>query len=339
MVHPLLRLLSVLLAVSGCASVLAQSAGTDRPEEIVVVGRVPGPPLWKVSNGDHVLWILPEIGIVPKDIEWETARVERLIAEAQEFISTPYGGHTVTVPLNPLSLARTFRIMRETTRLPDGQTLTDVLPPELYRRFGDLKRKYFPRDGGIEKLTPYYASREIGPPILEQENLAPFRRVMSDIDRFVRRNESLRRTDPGYMRWETVKPADLREMMPSEASEFPLELEVACLEQRIAFFERDLPGIRRQANAWAHGRADELSAAVVSRADADPCRYLPESMRDEAAEVGDLRRERWLAAAEAALTNNTSTFAVLGLDDLVAPQGLLAALQAKGYAVEVAAVR
>jgi hypothetical protein len=44
-----------------------------------------------------------------------------------------------------------------------------------------------------------------------------------------------------------------------------------------------------------------------------------------------------LAAAETALTSNVSTFAVLGIDDLVAPGGLLAALQAKGYTVEISA--
>jgi len=327
-----------MIAASNVA--FAQAADADRPEEIVVVGRVPGPPLWKVSNGEHAMWILPAIGMVPKDIEWETARVERLIAEAEELIAAPYGAYNVTVPTNPLSLARAYRMYRESTRLPDDQTLADVLPPPLYGRFSDLKAKYFPRDDGIEKLTPYYAAWELGNTILERENVAPFPRVMRDIDRFARRKDSLRRTDASYVARETVKPAEIHEMISAESTDFPLDAQLACLERRIAYFEHELPAIKRQANAWAQGRIDDLLASQVPRDVLDLCQHLPEAMRDEAADVAAVVRQNWLAAAEAALTSNVSTFAVLGLDDLIAPGGLLAALVAKnGYTVEISAAR
>jgi hypothetical protein len=45
-------------------------------------------------------------------------------------------------------------------------------------------------------------------------------------------------------------------------------------------------------------------------------------------------QEKWLAAAEKSLEANKSTFAVLQLRDLLDPKGYVAALQAKGYAVE-----
>src|SRR5262245_60472003 len=138
--------LLVLLAACAQATAGAQPADNEPVEEIVVVGRVPGPPLWRVSNGEHVMWILPEISMVPEGMEWETARVERLIAEAQEFISSPYGRYNVTVAKTPVSLGRTLRTMRESSRLPKGQSLADVVPSALYERFAGLKEKYFPRD-------------------------------------------------------------------------------------------------------------------------------------------------------------------------------------------------
>jgi hypothetical protein len=42
----------------------------------------------------------------------------------------------------------------------------------------------------------------------------------------------------------------------------------------------------------------------------------------------------WLLAAENALASNVSSFSVLGIDELLQPDGLLAKLRAKGYVVE-----
>ena len=56
-----------LIAMVGFPSALAQN-GADAIDEVVVVARMPGPPLWKVSSGDHALWIFPHIVIVPKEM-------------------------------------------------------------------------------------------------------------------------------------------------------------------------------------------------------------------------------------------------------------------------------
>jgi hypothetical protein len=42
----------------------------------------------------------------------------------------------------------------------------------------------------------------------------------------------------------------------------------------------------------------------------------------------------WLAAADNALANHVSSFAMLDIAELLQPDGLLAKLRAKGYAVE-----
>src|SRR5690606_5397297 len=82
--------LGFLAALSLSAIAHAQQARDTVPqelEEIVVVGRVPGPPLWKVTNGEHVLWILPLADFYPRRMEWDSMRVEGLIAGSQEYIA------------------------------------------------------------------------------------------------------------------------------------------------------------------------------------------------------------------------------------------------------------
>src|SRR5688572_14603537 len=50
--------------------VAAQTSG-DPPtiEEITVIGRYPGPPLWKVTRGEHTLWIFGDLSPVPKGLD------------------------------------------------------------------------------------------------------------------------------------------------------------------------------------------------------------------------------------------------------------------------------
>ena len=42
--------------------------------------------MWKVRKGDHTLYVLGTIGIVPKGMEWTSREVRGVLEEAQEVI-------------------------------------------------------------------------------------------------------------------------------------------------------------------------------------------------------------------------------------------------------------
>ena len=50
-------------------------------EAVVVTGVQPGPGLWKVSKGEHVLWILGTLSPLPNQMQWDSrafgARLDR----------------------------------------------------------------------------------------------------------------------------------------------------------------------------------------------------------------------------------------------------------------------
>ena len=51
--------LTVTMGVAGLDSVDAQLLTTAQEvEEIQVLGQIDGPPIWRITNGDHDLWIL-----------------------------------------------------------------------------------------------------------------------------------------------------------------------------------------------------------------------------------------------------------------------------------------
>ena len=68
----------------GSTPVVAQS---DAPmEEVVVTGEHEGPRLWKVTKGDHVLWILGTVTPLPKKMVWQSDPIEAVLQQSQEVV-------------------------------------------------------------------------------------------------------------------------------------------------------------------------------------------------------------------------------------------------------------
>ena len=92
-----------------------------------MLGQQPGPGLWKVSSGDHVMWILGEISPYPRKAKWTSKRFENLLRKSQELLLDFSGywraDHTDT------------RRLAMAEMLPNGVKLKDLIPPELNKKF------------------------------------------------------------------------------------------------------------------------------------------------------------------------------------------------------------
>ena len=107
------------------AQAVVEAAATEpAPEQIHVVAQRPGPGMWKVSKGDHVLWVFGMYGPVPKDMQWRSREVENVIRNSQEYLSAPSAsakpGFFKSITLLPSLIG-----MRKN---PDGATLREVMP-------------------------------------------------------------------------------------------------------------------------------------------------------------------------------------------------------------------
>ena len=71
-------------------AVAQTDADTAELPTVVVTGEQPGPGLWKVTSGDHVLWILGTLSPLPKNMHWQAREVEEAIASAQEVLDPPH---------------------------------------------------------------------------------------------------------------------------------------------------------------------------------------------------------------------------------------------------------
>lgn len=352
------RVATLLLATFAQAGTFAQSTPDELAEpldEVVVAGRFPGPPLWKVSKDGHALWILPRIDLYPKKMEWDSGRVEKLIGESQEFIYQP-GVANGFATANPFLFPRALSLYNTMVHLPDKKTLADVLPPDLYQRFGILKARYFPRNSGIERRTVSAATSSMQQEILEQENLGP---LNLGIAKWLKDNKTILRTETSVGTVHVITAKELKALAAAMKTlkETPAyaEAEVACFEDILVYFEKDLEPVKRRANAWAKGRVDDLvdptplygelgdcMDPISANADLPAMQKLAKDYPGLASpdKVGMLKKSRqnWLDAAENALSRNATTFSTLAVNDIVDKAGLVAQLEVRGYKVEISSL-
>ncbi len=75
-------------------AVLATKAPAEQLDElppIVVYGGYATPQMWKVSKGDHVMWVLNIGEPAPADVRWRSKQLEARVAESQ-LVLYPSGG-------------------------------------------------------------------------------------------------------------------------------------------------------------------------------------------------------------------------------------------------------
>ncbi len=296
-------------------------------EPIVVTGQRPGPGLWKVSRGDHVMWVFGTFSPLPKNLEWRSQEVETILAQSQEFLFAPSTSAQVGFFRGLTLLPYAVGLKKN----PNDATLRDVLPAEVYARWLPLKAKYIGDDSGIERERPIFAAETLVTKGLAQAGLSGGGEVLRAIEQIARKNKV--KMTSSNVALEVESPVQmLKDFKKAQLDD------VACFTKTLELLETDIDAMRGRANAWAKGdvkviealgyadRGSACSGAIINSAFVQSQPGLQS--------VHERMKQAWLASAEKSLAANSSTFAVLSIKDILDPQGLLAALQAKGYQVD-----
>ena len=329
------------LSIALCASLFATDltlAQTSNPVEIVIAtGRLPGPPLWRVSNGNNVIYIFPTLSPVPEGMIWDSERVEFVLAQSQEVLMPPEVDTDIstTLMLNPLNLFRGPRLARRISRNPDDATLEDVLPPDLYARYHALRSKYFPRDRRPEQLRPLFAGSRLAGRIQREEGLESGEEITKQVERLIRRNRDIERTEVEVVMDLKGSFRSLADRAETLINSLSREQELECFAEQLRRMESELGAMKSRANAWALGSVDDFRGIPLPGDDDDACLLLliESSEFDTIEQIRADLDFRWLAAADQALASNTSTFAFLDIVELLREDGLLAQLKSRGYEV------
>lgn len=304
---------------------LSSSAGAmpsaEAMEEVEVTGERPGPNLWRVSNGDHVVWLMGTLDPLPKGMSWRSRELESVLKEVEQVVpSWP----DVDVSAGPVTLMRTWWQWRRVQKIPDNETLKDWLPPDLYSRWDALKVRYQVRGNSIDKEVPVLAAMHLYRRALEVAKLAPARDVERTVLKLTRKNKvRIAQTE--------LKVKDPREVV-IQFGEIPRDVQIRCLAAIVARLERDMDTIKAQADAWALGDVEALRKLPYPQEISVCTNALETSGRMK--EMIDHVNTSWNTTLDSALTKGPPTLAIKPIYDLLGETGVIERLRAKGYQID-----
>jgi hypothetical protein len=309
------------------AVVAPPAASGERVLDTAVV-RMPGPGMWKVRKGDNTLWVLGTVSPLPSRMVWNSAKARAVVRQADEIIAAP----SVMVDADigffgKLALLPSLVGVRSN---PDDKQLRDVLPAPLYARWQVLKQRYIGRDGSVENWRPIFAASKLYDEAVGSVGLSGRDVVHAELN--------------DTMKARGLKPVSVSARVKVQNPKRVLKefknaqfADVECFEKTLDRVERDLPALSARADAWARGDVQALGTLpnpdlgdVCERAMLGgqfAAKYGMDTLEAQS-------RVKWIAEAEASLARHRTTFAILPMNDVLSPKGMIAALAAKGYAVE-----
>ena len=293
-------------------------------DEVVVTGQQPGPALWKASREGHTLWILGTLQPLPKKMIWNSREVEKVLDASQEVIVPSVGDVGVDA-----DLFQVVALMRS-RKLPDGLRLKDVLPRELYDRWEKLKMSYLGNRSAIDRKRPRLAAKELFKAAVDKLGLTMQDAVTKSVIKIAKKKRVP--VVGGAFKIHVKNSEDL----VSEMKTLPVEYDVPCFEATMLRLEKDTAGMVARANAWAVGDIDAIERSAF--ADQAPICDAVLSNLDTVKAAQDERvnqlSDRWNTETERAIKANQSTLALMPIYSLLGPDGLLANLRERGFAID-----
>jgi len=315
--------------LSAIGEVLPQS-DPDAAKQLAAVevqGEMPGPGLWRVAKGDHVLWILGTLSPLPAKVEWRSTELEARLAEAEAIIDRPGGG--ITSGAGMWRTALVLPSLLGARKNPDGRTLQEVVSPELYARWASLKSTYLGRDRAVERWRPVFAAEKLQRKAADSVGLE-----------FGSPASALVHSSANQRKLPVIKPSVhvVIDDMKGTIREFKANAlgDTDCFERTLRRFETDLDLLRTRANAWAVGDVPllrELHVADPESACLDAVLGASALQKRGLDDLPGKQRKAWLAAAEQALDERRISIGLLPISELLKPDGYLADLASRGYAV------
>lgn len=287
--------------------------------------------MWKVSRDGHTMWIMGTVEPVPAKITWRSQQVEAVVEKSGEILGNT--GVRATVGLGLFAAMRLIPAALRTRNNPDGSTLREALPAEVYARFSAQYRRFNGKEPDPDdKFRPLFAADQLYHQALKKSGLAEHSPVWPIVDKLARQHNVRIRERQFNMPLQDPKG------LIADLAQIPRDKEVACLTSTLDYIDRELPSIKRRAAAWAVGDLSTLRAmpTVVDRTDClnallDALRTRLDAQIKQV--TGEVEADRTGIFNWMLLTYATS-FTVMPIADLLREDGAIARWRAAGYIVE-----
>ncbi|HVC17183.1 MAG TPA: TraB/GumN family protein [Rhodanobacter sp.] len=322
-----------------CTSLTAFAQTTSPPPSpndavnltpVAVSGVLPGPALWKVSKNGHVMWVLGITSPLPKHMQWDSTKIDHLIASSQQVLKP--SGMDFGAKVGFWGQLFLIPSMIGLKKLPDGETLQQVLSPGLYNRWLVQKNKYLHglHSWGTDRLRPSFAADKLYSAALNQSGLTDSSMVEKAVYSAADRNKV-----PVTSTFYTLMLNDPHRTA-KEFKKAPLN-DQQCLSDTIDAIDRHFSQATERANAWATGDLPALSKILSSKQQDGCLSAIGSSAFAKTIGLTDIShqiQQAWINAAKTALAHDTQSVALLPMSQIMASDGYLNILKKDGYTVQ-----
>lgn len=305
--------ISIVLALGAAApQAVAQTAPVAQEatelDEVVILARQSGAPMWTVTRGDSTLILVGSIRAIPRDVTWRPDALEQAAARADLILLPQEGRASFSDILRVIWRARTIG------RMPAGQTTATYLSPEYQARLEALMAGERNQNWRTQSLL--FTSLDL------MQDKAGFRAggEAKDAVDIVRRAGGRARIDMRPVG--TVRGDEIVESLISA----PQTVHVPCVERAIAAAEAGPESSRDRALDWRASRVPDVVNSPIEQA-LNVC--WPWGDPDIAPQL----HQQWAAAVETAMVSPGTTMGVAPVRLLAEEGGVLDSLEARGFEV------
>ena len=304
---------SVLIMLVGAGLPDRSGAQTPEPQvseldEIVVLARRSGAPMWTVTRGDSTLILVGAITGIPRDLAWRPDDLEAAAARSNQILSPQEGRVSVSDIFRIIWRARTIGMM------PEGQTSADYLTPDYQARLEAIMAGERNQDWRTESLLL------VGFQLMQDK--AGYRAGRSGDDAMDVIRRAARRARVPVRPVGTVRGDELVESLITA----PQTAHVPCVEAAILAAEQGPDSARIRAEDWRALRVADVVASPIDRA-------LNQCWPWGDPEIAPQLRQQWAAAIETALVSPGVIMGVAPIRLLAEEGGVLDGLEARGFDV------
>jgi hypothetical protein len=259
-----------------------------------VTAEQPGPPLWKITNGENTLWLFAELVMVPEDLRWDSSRVARILSEADAFLSAPLlKDNTGWKRLLGFGMEDLNDGVTEMEQIGQGRTLDNIIDPEFYQKLrGTVPPDYMNQ---LVQYKPWFVGARLHYYWMKHEGFADSSKVTKELERLRRKYH--------VPKVESAVDVELHEMEAHVQQQLPLsdDYGIACLQSMLVFHE-NMDEVKSRLSDWFQGELSTTLLPLWGRT----CNEAPWQIQ-KAEEVGKL----WITNLQLALENNKVSFAVV----------------------------
>jgi len=305
--------LSALVLWAGVGSAglaAAQTAGPQVSEldEVIVLARRSGAPMWTVTRDDSTLILVGAITGIPRDLSWRPNDLEAAAARSDLILMPQEGRASVADLFRVIWRARTIGLM------PGGQTSADYLTAGWQGRLETVMADESNQDWRRKSLL--FLSFDL----MREKAGYTGQRGGEDATDVIRRAARRARVDVRPVG--TVRGDEIVESLISA----PQSAHVPCVEAAIAAAEVGVDAARERAEDWRALRVADVVASPIDRA-------LNQCWPWGDPEIAPQLRQQWAAAIETAMISPGVTMGVAPIRLLADEGGVLDGLKARGFEV------